>query len=444
MKNLITPLNLLYVFLISVIANGFLLLEMSLYWLFAFVPVFLFINIFCGTVKQKTPHMRIKICHHGAVLLTIFTLSLIPSFIYHTVLGFILIPRESGKLFVLSLVYCICVLFFILAVGTICVFFTSKHMGLKWRVVGILFVSVPILNLLVMNKIISVVYDEVEYELEKARIEEMPELRETCKTKYPILLVHGVFFRDSNLINYWGRIPKSLKLRGATIYYGSHQSALAIKDSALELASRIKFLVERSGCEKINIIAHSKGGLDCRYAISEYGIAPYVASLTTINTPHRGCLFADNLLNVTSDNLKRGVSSAYNAALTELGDESPDFMAAVKDLTSEGCKALNEKLAPFPADIFAQSVGSVMSHPTSAGFPFNISYNYVKNFDGENDGLVGESSFSWGEKYTLLRTEGKHGISHGDMIDLARRNIKTFDVRKFYINLVADLKERGL
>lgn len=444
MKNLITPLNILYIVLMSVIVNGYLILSLSLYWLIAFIPVFLFICAFAGTVKKKTPHMRIRICHHGAVLLTIFTVALIPSFIYHTVLGFITIPRENEDLFFKSLFYCISMLLFVLIVGTVCVFFTSKHMGIRWRVIGVLFVGVPIFNLLIMYKIISVVYDEVEFELERARVEAFPELSETCKTKYPLLLVHGVFFRDSNIINYWGRIPKTLKLRGATIYYGSHQSALSIHDSALELASRIKFLVERSGCGKVNIIAHSKGGLDCRYAISEYGIAQYVASLTTINTPHRGCLFADNLLSVTSDNLKKGVSSAYNAALTELGDESPDFMAAVKDLTSEGCTALNEKLSPFPDDIFAQSVGSVMNHPTSAGFPFNISYRYVKNFDGENDGLVGESSFSWGEKYTLLRTEGRHGISHGDMIDLSRRNIKTFDVRKFYVSLVADLKNRGL
>ena len=98
----------------------------------------------------------------------------------------------------------------------------------------------------------------------------------------------------------------------------------------------------------------------------------------------------------------------------------------------------------FPEGIYTQSVGSVMSRPQKGRFPLNISYRYVKNFDGENDGLVGESSFAWGEKYTLLRTEGKRGISHGDMIDLNRENIKDFDVRAFYTELVNDLRERGL
>jgi triacylglycerol lipase len=129
--------------------------------------------------------------------------------------------------------------------------------------------------------------------------------------------------------------------------------------------------------------------------------------------------------------------------LRALGDETPDFLAAVNDLTADSCRKLSEKLT-FPEGIYAQSIGSVMSHPKKGQFPLNLSYRYVKNFDGENDGLVGEGSFEWGEKYTLLRTEGKRGISHGDMIDLSRENIKDFDVRAFYTELVKDLRERGL
>jgi triacylglycerol lipase len=238
-------------------------------------------------------------------------------------------------------------------------------------------------------------------------------------------------------------VPNTLKLHGATIYYGEHQSALCVEDSARELSYRIKLIVEQYGCEKVNIIAHSKGGLDCRYAISEFGLAPYVASLTTINTPHRGCLFAERLLYSIPQKIKDKVAAAYNTTLSVLGDESPDFLAAVGDLTAEACQALNEKLS-FPSTIYAQSVGSVLEHPQKGQFPLNLSYRYVKNFDGENDGLVGEASFSWGEKYTLLRTTGKRGISHGDMIDLNRENIKGFDVRAFYTSLVSELRERGL
>ncbi len=97
----------------------------------------------------------------------------------------------------------------------------------------------------------------------------------------------------------------ALEANGATIFYGNHQSAASVADSGREIADRIQQILKETGCGKVNIIAHSKGGLDSRYAISKLGMAPYVASLTTINTPHRGCEFADYLLGKIRRNSSR-------------------------------------------------------------------------------------------------------------------------------------------
>ena len=35
------------------------------------------------------------------------------------------------------------------------------------------------------------------------------------------------------------------------------------------------------------------------------------------------------------------------------------------------------------------------------------------------------------------------GVTHADMIDLNRVDIKGFDVREFYVQMLAELKERG-
>ena len=44
----------------------------------------------------------------------------------------------------------------------------------------------------------------------------------------------------------------------------------------------------------------------------------------------------------------------------------------------------------------------------------------------------------------MLRNDGvKRGISHADMIDLNRENIKGMDVREFYVQLVSGLREKG-
>ena len=442
MKRYITPASIIYFILMSLLLNSYMLVKTSPLMLWIIIPFFVLLNSLVGIKPTGTKNLRLKLCNHGALLLTIFVCSLIPSLIWHIVLAFLTIPKTYMDL-VWSLVYCIVASSIIFWNGIICVYCTSTQMGIKWRIIGALCGMIPILNLIVLTRIINITSDEVEFEIEKEIISTSPALSEICKTKYPLVLVHGVFFRDSKLFNYWGRIPRTLKLHGATIYYGEHQSALTVKESARELASRIKLIVERSGCEKVNIIAHSKGGLDCRCAISEFGLAPYVASITTVNTPHRGCLFAERLLYAIPESIKNKVATVYNTTLTALGDENPDFLAAINDLTAEACQKRNELLT-FPEGIFAQSIGSIMEHPHKGQFPLNLSYRYVKNFDGENDGLVGESSFAWGEKYTLLRSKGTRGISHGDVIDLNRENISDFDVRAFYSDLVSDLRNRGL
>ncbi|MBR2465293.1 MAG: triacylglycerol lipase [Clostridia bacterium] len=442
MRRYFTLPNVIYFVLLSILLNSYMLIKTSPYLLILIIPVFVLLNMLAGIRPAGTKSIRIKLCNHGATLLALFTFSLIPSLIWHIILAVQTLPEAHMDL-IFSALFCILLSALLFSNGIICVYCTSSQMGIKWRVIGIVCGMIPILNLMVLTKIIRVTSNEVDFEIQKERVSTDPNLATLCQTKYPIVLIHGIFFRDNKLFNYWGRIPQTLKLHGATIYYGQHQSALTVKESARELTARIKLITERSGCQKVNIIAHSKGGLDCRYAISEFGLAPYVASLTTINTPHRGCVFAERLLYAATEKTKNNIANAYNATFRALGDETPDFLAAVTDLTASSCKEMNERLS-FPNGIYAQSVGSVMSHPRKGRFPLNLTYRYVKGFDGENDGLVGESSFAWGEKYTLLRTDGKRGISHGDMIDLNRENIKDFDVRAFYTELVSDLRERGL
>ena len=326
--------------------------------------------------------------------------------------------------------------------GMIRVYLTSVQLGLKHRILAALCGWIPFLNIWYLTKIIRIASDEVEFETEKWELDEVRAENEVCKTKYPILLVHGVFFRDFRYLNYWGRIPKELKRNGAAVYYGQQQSAASVEDSGRELAARIRAILDETGCEKVNIIAHSKGGLDSRAAIAHAGCAPYVATLTTINTPHRGCIYAEYLLNKVPEAARQKVAAAYNATLKRLGDENPDFLAAVTDLTESACLARNETTPDMPGVLY-ESVMSYCRKARHGKFPMNATYPVVKHFGGKNDGLVSVDSAKWGTRFTLLEPVGKRGISHGDVVDLNRENIPGFDVREFYVNLAADLKKRG-
>lgn len=358
------------------------------------------------------------------------------------IVGVVDVSGWTWKNWVLYILTAVIVLAITFWFGMIRIYVSSKQLGIKWRVIGILCGWIPVVHLIVLGKLIKLASDEAVFENEKLIMDNNRKQNQVCATKYPILMVHGVFFRDFRYLNYWGRIPAALEANGARIFYGNHQSAASVADSGHEIADRIKQIIQETGCGKVNIIAHSKGGLDSRYAISKLGMAPYVASLTTINTPHRGCEFADYLLGKIPEKQQQTVANTYNSALKKLGDTNPDFIAAVTDLTASACAKLNREL-PDPPGVYIQSTGSCMKKPSGGRFPLNTTNAFVKHFDGENDGLVGYESFKWGSNFIYLKPQGSRGISHGDVIDLNRENIDTFDVREFYVNLVSDLRRRG-
>ncbi len=409
-------------------------------------PMFMLAHLFSFLLPLYTTgkklKIRIRMCNYGVKLLVIFCATT-PFAIIANLIIFLNNPIEVWWHIILSGTLAFLIEACAFWVGITLVYSNSVQLGIKLRVLGAIFGLVPIVNLVFLFKIILTVSRECKTETQKTELNAARKDKQICATKYPVLLVHGVFFRDIKLLNYWGRIPAELKANGASVYYGNHQSASSVKDSAEELARRIEEIVNTTGCEKLNIIAHSKGGLDCRYLIKHTEAGKYIASLTTINTPHRGCLFADYLLKIAPESFKLKAADAYNSAMQKLGDTSPDFLAAVQNLTEEYCKEFDEATPP-PQNIYCQSVGSKLTRASHGKFPLNLTYRLAKLFDGPNDGLVGESSFRFGENYILLTPNGRRGISHGDMIDLNRENIKDFDVREFYVGLVNDLKTRGL
>lgn len=435
-------LHIFYSLLFAFFTNSYFIVKKEPIILWILIPLLVWSLAFAGIFSVKLIPLKLKICYHGVVLLSSFLVSASVSVIYHAFLAFQMLPDDYKK-FLNTGIYSILLNAMIFWVGIICVYICSYKLGIKLRIKGILCGIIPVANLIVLYKILLVVYKEINDEIIRAKEKRNQKAHKLCDTKYPILLVHGVFFRDNRLFNYWGRIPEELKFNGAKIFYGKHKSAASIEDSARELKKRIEKIVNKTGCQKVNIIAHSKGGLDCRYALSKFGVADKVASLITINTPHKGCLFADFLLEKIPNDVKNKIADTYNKALKYLGEKDADFLSAVKNLTDEFCSELDKNM-PISEDIYTQSIGSVMYSADYGKFPLNFSYHLAMHFDGDNDGLVSEKSFKWGDNYILLKPSGERGISHGDMIDLSRTDFYGFDVREFYVNLVNKLKLKGL
>ena len=268
-----------------------------------------------------------------------------------------------------------------------------------------------------------------------------------CSTRYPILLVHGAGFRDLKSPVYWGRIPKALEMRGARLYYGEQDCWASTDDNARALLERIRTICDETSCGKMNIIAHSKGGLEARMAASSLGGNCLIASITTVATPHRGSKTIDRLL--------RFPHSAFNLAafavnnwIRLIGDCKPDFLRVINDFTTEHMQDFNAK-NPDVSDVFYQSIACVMKHPWS-DINLSTANLVVGRLEGPNDGLVSVESAAWGKRCRVITGAGWRGISHLDAIDLRRAPLSRSgtdgicDIIDLYIDIVMSLKSRGL
>ena len=327
--------------------------------------------------------------------------------------------------------------------GTLRLIFRCTQLSIGQRTALALLWWLPPLSFIAMRSCEKTAWLEFDRESARIELDNVRAENEVCKTKYPILLVHGIFFRDLNFFNYWGRVPKELIKNGATVYYGDQRSAASVEECAGELKTKIEEIINATGCGKVNVIAHSKGGLDIRYAASCLGMNKYIASITTINTPHKGCEYADFMIEHAPQAFLQFIAARYNSALAHFGENGADFSAGVSDLTAKRCAELNKK-APLPEGVYCRSFGSYMKNRRSAGFPLNCSYLIAKLFSrSPNDGLVDLESMRWGESFDIFEPKSKRGLSHGDMIDLFREDISGFDVREEYVNIVSSLKSKG-
>lgn len=269
----------------------------------------------------------------------------------------------------------------------------------------------------------------------------------SCKTKYPVLLVHGMGFRDRKFFNYWGRIPKELEKRGCQIFYGNQDANAAVHDNASMIKKSLDYALEKSGSDKVNIIAHSKGGIDSRYLISTLGEYKKVASLSTVDSPHNGSETVDFLMKFP-DILVRITGKITDLFMYIQGDRKPDSYRVFHELTTDYMKKFNSENPDIP-EVYYQSFGFRMKSPSSdiiMAFPYSV----IKGIEhSDTDGLLTEKAMKWTNFRGMYTSPEKRGISHCDTTDLRRRafskknpsnEYEVSDIVDFYINLVSELK----
>lgn len=330
--------------------------------------------------------------------------------------------------------------FLLLWNGILRIFFTSIRLRLGIRLLMLLAMWIPVVNLFVLLYALRKVHAEYDFECYKASVRAVRAESNLCKTRYPLVMVHGVGFRDLRYFNYWGRIPRELTRYGATVYYGTQEAFATIATNARDLQGRIQAILQETGAKKVNIIAHSKGGLDSRYAITHYKLGAQVASLTTICTPHHGCRFVDYACKLP-EGLYRTVAHFFDWWFGHWGDSHPDFYTATHQFSTTESRRFNEQTPDVPG-VYYQSYASKMRGALS-DLLLAVPYCMIWPLEGDNDGLVSTGSARWGDFRGVIENRYRRGISHADMIDLKREDYKDFDIAECFVEIVSELKRKG-
>jgi len=255
--------------------------------------------------------------------------------------------------------------------------------------------------------------------------------------KHPLVLVHGVVAHDRiGRIKFWGRIPEVLSARGIRVFPGNTDAWGDYESNAMALRATIESVLRETRSEKVNIIAHSKGGLDSRYLIWKHGFGDKVASLTTICTPHHGSEIAD---------LIYGRKIAHTRATKKImaifgklyGDVNPDLYNVNHQLTTASMRDFNDRVT-MDARVFYQSLYTTMDNAFD-DLTFFYTYLYVSKVRGENDGIVSEHSARWGNNIVKI----EDGISHAEILDIKQKKISGVDIPGIYVGIAKRLRENG-
>lgn len=273
----------------------------------------------------------------------------------------------------------------------------------------------------------------------KFKLEEFPE-PEVIHLRYPVLLCHGYgaiasIVKPSPLYD----VALTIRAHGVLAYAPNIVPYAKIEIRAQEWVDLIHKLIEQNEYDKFNIIAHSMGGLDMRYALSQLDVADHVASFTTISTPHRGTSLAELALKAP-ELIKEKLGDFFDW----MGDRvypktKSDTVGSVEQLTRPYVmnvfNSSYRNVPGIPYYSYSAAVGKGTEEPIQAISRFQNNHIFVR--EGLNDGFVSVESAIWGEHIQTV------SLSHLEQMNLRVNNGRKPFFESFWKDVLLMLQERG-
>ena len=289
-------------------------------------------------------------------------------------------------------------------------------------------------------------------------------------TQYPLVFTHGFNASPSSRWGFNPELISTLREQGHTVFVTTVSPFNGVAVRAIQLKTQIQNILKTTEKAKVNIIAHSMGGLDARYLISKLDFEHHIASLTTISTPHHGTLIADFLLSSTQvapdlfNNFSKAIGEQYTSQ--SLANDS-NLRDALIDLSEKHAANFNHTIQDS-AKVYYQSwagisnVGGIPGPRDHTGCSIdNLSTLTDTNKRDHmdllltpiasvvahgikllpNDGVVTVQSAKWGRFRGCILAD--HLDQLGQVNDKNPNKHTGFDYIKFYKTLVSELSDLG-
>lgn len=175
-------------------------------------------------------------------------------------------------------------------------------------------------------------------------------MQRNATTRYPILLVHGLFgFERIGSFELFQDVKDALKTAGNRVFVPHLSATHSNEVRGEQLLAQIDRVLQGTGASKVNLIGHSQGALAARFAAA---LAPHaVASVTSVSGPNHGSELADFLRKALipgrlPEVVAQNVATRFSDFLSLLSGNltlPQNALAALNALTTEGVGEFNDK-----------------------------------------------------------------------------------------------------
>lgn len=312
------------------------------------------------------------------------------------------------------------------------------------------------------------VYEDVT--LAEAAVDAAPTPTPKKGPPYPVVFAHGFFgfedFAGVGFVSYFYGVKEFLATKGETIHTPAVDPFNSSEYRGKQLAAAIEKILAETGYAKVNIVAHSQGGLDARVVAHDH--PDWVGGIITVGTPHDGVPWADIAAKIKPDSRFGQIVDALTKLVAKplydsVGAET-SMMKAIRQFTTDEMKAFNAKYGdgfgvrywslagrtarsfggPDCASADAPDFVTAFNKTTDPTDPLlTVTQSLLAGLEGApNDGMVRARDAHWGTFLGCVPAD--HLDEMGQLLGDAPGLGNDWKYLDFYASLVKYLRDRGL